>query len=166
MRTPFISQVAIALYLAHHSASSAEFCSAYQTLPTPGGVVGFDLPPCAVVGERYRRRAVGVDGVSQGAVVVVAVRRDDSARPGARRELAVGSVVVARPLPVSIDLVRDKPCRLVAEPARHVARGVYVTVSRHRDLVAELVIGVVNIFPVHFKCEAPSTSILHCNCAN
>ena len=27
------------------------------------GVVGFDLPPCAVVGERYRRRAVGVDGV-------------------------------------------------------------------------------------------------------
>ena len=45
-------------------------------------------------------------------------------------------------------------------------RGVYVTVSRHRDLVAELVIGVVNIFPVHFKCEAPSASILHCNCAN
>ena len=32
MRTPFISQVAIALYLAHHSASSAEFCSAYLTL--------------------------------------------------------------------------------------------------------------------------------------
>ena len=117
-----------------------------------------DLPPCAVVGERYRRSAVGVDGVSQGAVVVVAVRRDDSARPGARRELAVGSVVVARPLPVCVDLVGDEP--------RHVARGVYVTVSRHRDLVAELVIGVVNIFPTHFKCEAPSTSILHCNCAN
>ena len=34
MRTPFISQVAIALYLAHHSASSAEFCSAYLTLFT------------------------------------------------------------------------------------------------------------------------------------
>ena len=27
------------------------------------GVVGLDLPPCAVVCERYRRRAVGVDGV-------------------------------------------------------------------------------------------------------
>ena len=128
--------------------------------------MGFDLPPCAVVGERYRRRAVGVDGVCQGAVVVVAVRRDNPASPGARRELAVGSVVVARPLPVCVDLVRDKTRRLVAEPAGHVARGVYVTVSRHRDLVAELVIGVVNIFPVHFKCEAPSTSILHCNCAN
>ena len=98
MRTPFTSQVAIALYLAHHSASSAEFCSAYQTLPTPCSVEGLNLTPCAVVGERDGRRAVGVDGVSQGAVVVVAVRRDDSARPGARRELAVGSVGVARPL--------------------------------------------------------------------
>ena len=52
------------------------------------GVNCLNLPPCAVVGERYRRSAVGVDGVSQGAVVVVAVRRDDSAGPGARRELA------------------------------------------------------------------------------
>ena len=155
MRTPFISQVAIALYLAHHPFSSAEFCSPYLTLPTPCSVEGLNLTPCAVVGERDGRRAVGVDGVSQGAVVVVAVRRDDSARPGARRELAVG-----------VDLVRHASRGFVVEPSRRVARGVYVTVSRHRDLVAELVIGVVNIFPVHFKCEAPSASILHCNCAN
>ena len=98
-----------------------------------------NLPPCAVVGERYRRRAVGVDGVSQGAVVVVAVRRDDSALPGARRELPVGSVVVARPLPVCLDLVGDKPRRLVAEPAGYIARGVYVAIGRHGNLVAELI---------------------------
>ena len=69
------------------------------------GVNCLNLPPCAAVGERYRRRAVGVDGVSQGAVVVIAVRRDNPASPGAGRELAVGSVGVRWPLPVGVDLV-------------------------------------------------------------
>ena len=144
MRTPFISQVAIALYLAHHSASSAEFCSAYQTLPTPCSVEGLNLTPCAVVGERDGRRAIGIDCVGECAVVVVAIGSYDSARPGARREPAVGRVSVARPLPVCVELVGDKPRRLVAEPARHVVRGVYVTVSNHENLVAKFVVGVVD----------------------
>ena len=72
------------------------------------GVNCLNLPPYAVVGERYRRRAVGVDGVSQGAVVVIAVRRDNPASPGAGRELTVGSICIARSLPVGVDLVRHK----------------------------------------------------------
>ena len=109
------------------------------------GIVGFDLPPCAAVGERYRRRAVGVDGIRERTIGIVAVGRNDSTRPGASRELAVGGVVVARPLPVGVDLVRDEPRRLVVEPAGDVAvRKRLVAVGRHRDLVAVDVVGVID----------------------
>ncbi len=97
------------------------------------------MPPHTVVGERDGRSAVGVDGVSQGAVVVIAVRRDNPASPGAGRELAVGSVGVRWPLPVGVDLVRDKPRLLVAEPARGVSTKGKITVRRHGYFGADLV---------------------------
>ena len=69
----------------------------------PGDVVGVEVGAhhggdCrdevanAVVGHRDCRRAVGVDGVRERAGTVVGICSHDAARPGARREPAVGRV--------------------------------------------------------------------------
>ena len=104
-----------------------------------------DLLASAVVDERDRRGIIGIDRVRERSVRIVGVRRDDAAGPGARREFAVGGIVVSRTLSVGVDLVRHAARRFVVKPARRVALSErFVTIGRHRDLVAVFVVDIIH----------------------
>ena len=99
-------------------------------------VAGLDLATCAVVGKRYRRRVVRINGVRERSACVIEVIGYDAARPNAACEFAVRRVVVARSLAIGVELVRHTARRFVVEPAGGVAsvRGAGDVAPYHRDI--------------------------------
>ena len=74
--------------------------------------------------EGHTRRTVRIVYGQQFVGSVVAIRRHDTTGPCASCEFSVGRIGVDRPVAVGIDLVRQKPRRLVVEPSGNVKQGV------------------------------------------
>ena len=107
--------------------------------------------PEAVVGKRDVRRRIRVGLGNEAALTVVGVVGRHAARPGPAGELAVGRVVVGRPLAVGIFLEHEEPRGFVVVPRGHVAMSeVLGAERRHGAHPTILVVGI----PDRILCSA------------